>query len=688
MKPTNTPILAPVAEKIPHVMSEHGVKRVDNYYWMNERDSPKVIQYLNDENSFTEQSTADLKPLEETLFQEFKKRIKEDDQSLPYKKNGYWYYSRHETGKEYAIYCRKKGTLEANEEIMFNVNEMAEGYAYYEMFISAISDDQNLVAFAVDTVSRRQYTIYIKNLTTGEILPTEIKNTCGDAVWAADNQTLFYTVKDKALRVYKVFRHSILDTNTKNDVLIFHEKNARFSIDIDKSKSDKYLFISTESTLSSEVWYLEADKPFDDFKLFHKRTPKLEYGIEHWGDYFLVLCNWNAPNFRLMKTPINNTAKEHWQDVIPANPEVKIEDIEIYNNFLVVEERKQGLTFLRVINIQTKESHYIDFGEPTYAAGIGDNLDMQSDLLRFGYTSLTTPRSTFEYNMLTQEKKLLKQQEVPDADFSPNNYETLRLWAPAEDGKQVPMSIVYKKGLELNGNNPTLLYAYGSYGYSMDPYFSVARLSLLDRGFVYVLAHIRGGEELGREWYEDGKFLKKKNTFTDFIACAEYIVQQKYTSPAKLAIMGGSAGGMLMGVVANMRPDLFNVIVAEVPFVDVVTTMLDESLPLTVGEYEEWGDPHDPQFFEYMLSYSPYDNVKAQHYPHLLVTSGYHDSQVQYWEPAKWVAKLRDMKTDHNTLLLKTEMDFGHGGASGRFQQLKETAFEYAFIIEKVMTTI
>lgn len=672
----------PDAEKIPHELTKHGVTRVDDYYWMNQRDDQKVLDYLNAENAYTDAIMAGTEQLQEDLFEEIKSRIKEDDQSVPYFKNGYYYYTRYEEGKQYAIYCRKKDNLDNEEEVILNINEMAEGYSFYQLGGLSISQDNNIVAYGVDTVSRRRYTIYFKDLGSGEILNTTIPNTTGGVAWANDNKTVFYTVKDETLRPYKIFRHSLADVDDANDVEIYEEADPTFTTFIYKTKSDKYLMIGSGSTMASEYRFLDANNPTGKFKMIQERKRGIEYSVSHYADKFYITTNYEAKNFRLMVTPVSNPGIKNWKEVIPNRDDVFFMGIEIFNDYYVVEERDQGLIRLNVKSWDGKTDYYMEFDEEVYTASTTTNLDFNTKWLRFYYTSLTTPATTYEFNMETKEKKMLKQSEVMDENFDPANYETKRLWATAEDGTKIPMSIVYKKGLELDGTNPTLLYAYGSYGYTRDPSFSSSRLTLLDRGFVFALAHVRGGQYLGRQWYEDGKLLKKINTYTDFIDCAKYLIDEKYTSSDKLIAQGGSAGGLLMGAIANMAPQYFKGIVAQVPFVDVVTTMLDESIPLTTGEYDEWGNPNDKEYFDYMLSYSPYDQVKAQNYPNMLVTTGYHDSQVQYWEPAKWVAKLRDLKTDENLLIFKVEMEFGHGGASGRFDAYKELAFSYAFMFE------
>ena len=673
----------PVAERIEKELTIHGHTRVDNYYWLKEPENPKVIEYLKAENEYKEAVLKHTEDFQKKLFDEIVGRIKQTDMSVPFKESGYYYYTRFEEGKEYPVYCRKKGNMEAEEEILLNVNEMAEGYDYYHVAGFTVSSDNNLIAFGVDTVSRRKYTIYFKNLTTGEILGDKIPTTTGRAAWANDNKTVFYAFKDDTtLRPFRILKH-VLGTDVSVDKEVFNEKDVTYNTYVYKSKSKKYLFIGSSSTLSTEYHFLDASKPEGEFKIIHPREKDLEYSVAHFKDKFYIRTNYEAKNFRLMKTSVNRTSKENWKEVIPHREDVLLQQFEIFKDFLVVSERKNGLIHLRIIKWDKKAEHYLDFGEETYSAYISNNPEFDTDLLRYGYTSLTTPNSTFDYNMNTRETKLLKQQEVL-GDFDPNNYKAERLYTTAKDGSKIPISLVYRKGVEKNGDNPLLLYGYGSYGASMNPRFSSVRLSLLDRGFVYALAHIRGGQEMGRYWYEEGKLFKKKNTFTDFIACAEHLIAEKFTRPEKLFAMGGSAGGLLMGAVVNMRPDLFKGVIAAVPWVDVITTMLDPDIPLTSSEYDEWGDPNNKEYYDYMLSYSPYDNVEAKDYPAMLVTTGLHDSQVQYWEPAKWVAKLRTLKTDDNILLLHTNMGAGHGGVSGRFRRYKETALEYAFMLDLI----
>ena len=670
----------PKAEKVNKELSIHGDVRVDPYYWMNDREDPKVIDYLNTENKYTDEVLGHTKSFQEDLFHEMKNRIKEDDQSVPYKSNGYFYYSRFEKGMEYALNCRKQGSLDSEELIIVDQNERAKGHDYYALGGLSISDDNKIVALGEDTVSRRIYHIQFKNLETDEMLPDLLENTTGGVTWAADNKTVFYSQKDETLRSFKIFRH-VLGTDQKEDVLVFHEDDVTFNTFVYRSKSKKYIIIGSGSTLSSEFRYVEASKPTGEFSIFLEREDDHEYGIAHYGDSWYVSTNWEAKNFRLMKTPEGATAKANWTDVIPHRDDVLLEDLEIFNDYLVLGERQNGLTKLRIIPWDGSDEHYIKFNDPAYTVYTSVNRDYDTKVLRYGYTSMTTPSSVYDYNMETREQELLKQQEVVGG-YDVSKYESKRYMATARDGKKVPVSLVYKKELKNPEGNPMLLYAYGSYGYSIDPGFSSTRLTLLDRGFVFAIAHIRGSQTLGREWYDDGKMMNKKNTFFDFIDCAEFLVSKKYTSPEHLYAMGGSAGGLLMGAIINYRPELWNGVVAAVPFVDVVTTMLDESIPLTTGEFDEWGNPKEEDAYHYIKSYSPYDNVEAKEYPNMLVTTGLHDSQVQYWEPAKWVAKLRDVKTDDNKLLLKTNMEAGHGGASGRFEGLKETALEYAFILD------
>ena len=673
-------IQTPVAKRVAKELSIHGDTRIDEYYWLNERENPDVVAYLEAENDYKNKMMAHLQSFQDKLFQEMKGRIKEQDESVPYKDNGYYYITRFEQGQEYPIFSRKKGSLDAKEEIMLNVNELAKPYDYFQVGGRSVSPNNKILAYGEDTLSRRIYTIRFKNLETGEMLPDVIQNTTGGAVWASDNQTIFYTLKDlQTLRGYKIFRHK-LGTPTAQDVEIFHEKDESFDCFAYKTKSKKYIVIASYYSNSQEYQVLDASTPTGKFRVLQPREKGLEYGIDHYGDKFYIRTNWNAQNFRLMETPENKTTKENWKELIPNRADVLFEGMDIFKDYLVLSERKNGITQIR-IRPWKGEEHYIQFQEDAYVAFTSTNPEFETDMLRLNYQSLTTPNTTYDYNMRSKAFKQLKQQEVLGG-FNPDDYQSERIYVTARDGAKVPVSIVYKKGFQKDGKRPLLLYAYGSYGASMDPSFSSNRLSLLNRGFAYAIAHIRGGEEMGRQWYENGKLLNKKNTFNDYVDCAEYLIQNKYTNKDKLFAMGGSAGGLLMGAVVNMRPDLFKGVVAAVPFVDVITTMLDASIPLTTFEYDEWGNPNQKEYYDYMKSYSPYDNVEAKAYPAMLVTTGLHDSQVQYWEPAKWVARLRTMKTDKNPLLLHTNMEAGHGGASGRFEALKEIAMEYAFMLD------
>ena len=676
-------IKAPRAKKIPVQLEKHGDVRIDDYFWLRERENPEVLDYLTRENDYNERMTAHTKQLQEDLFQEVKKRIKEDDSSVPYKLNGYWYVTRFEKGKDYPIYSRKKETLDAPEEILFDVNEMAKGHDYYRLSGLSVSPNNKLISYAVDTVSRRKYTLYIKNLETGEVYPEKIKNTTGGATWANDNKTLFYARKDEeTLRSNKIFKHR-LGTKAKEDELVFFEEDETFHTYVYKSKSQRYIIIGSDSTLTSEYRFIAADDPHGELQIVQPRIRGVEYGIAHYRDSFYILTNKDgATNFKLMKAPVHNPGIENWEEVIPHREHVLLEDIDLFRDYLVVSERSDGLNKIHIRRWDGTDSYFLPFDNETYTAFTGTNPDFDTEILRYTYNSLTTPTQVVDFNMRTREKDVKKELEVLGGKFQKENYVSDRIWATARDGAKIPMTLVHRKELKRDGKNPVLQYAYGSYGSTIDPYFSNVRLSLLDRGFIFVIAHVRGGEYLGRQWYEDGKLLKKKNTFTDFIDCTTHLINENYTSAEHMYASGGSAGGLLMGAVANMAPQLYKGIIASVPFVDVVTTMLDESIPLTTGEYDEWGNPNDAEYYTYMKSYSPYDNVTAQNYPNMLVTTGLHDSQVQYWEPAKWVAKLRELKTDSNKLLFHTNMEAGHGGASGRFEALREVAEEYAFLLD------
>jgi len=677
----------PAAEKIKKELTYHGQSRIDNYYWLQERENPKVLEYLKAENNYTGavMKETGMAALQEKLFREITARIQQEDMSVPYKWNGYYYYRRFETGKEYAVYCREKSSTagedkpDKKEEILLDVNEMAKGYTYYHMAGIYVSPGNNLAAFGVDTVGRRKYTIHFKNLAAGKILDDAIPNTTGEAAWTNDNQTVFYALKDDALRPYKIMKHR-LGKLTAEDAEIFYETDNTFNLSVFNSRSKKYVFIASRSTLSTEYRFLDTDQPDGVFTIIQPREKNLDYSVDHSNDKFYIRTNWQAKNFRLMETPVGKTTKENWTAATPYREDVFLEEFAVFKNFLALKERIDGLLRLKIIKWENREGHYLDFPEETYAADIGYNPEIDTDMLRFTYNSLTTPYSTFQYDMNTRTRKLLKQETVV-GNFKPTDYKAERRYAVVRDGTRVPISLVYRKDLSMNGDNPLLLEGYGAYGLSFDPGFSPARPSLLDRGFVYAIAHIRGGQEMGRDWYENGKLLKKKNSFTDFIDCAQYLVKEKFTNPNKLFAQGGSAGGLLMGAVANMGPGLFKGIIAEVPWMDVVTCMLDESIPLVTEEFDEWGNPQNKEYYDYQLSYSPYDNIEAREYPAMLVTAGSHDSQVQYWDPAKYVAKLREKKTDNNILLFSIDMNAGHSGASGRFRGYEEIAMEYAFML-------
>lgn len=673
-----TDLTAPVAKKVAEEMTIHDDTRVDQYYWMNQRDSDDVINHLNEENAYTKEMFSHLEDYQEELFEEIKGRFKQNDMSVPYDYNGYTYQTRYEEGKEYAIYERSPvGT--SDTELLLDANVEADKYDFYSVGGLNVSPNNKIMAFGEDTLSRRIYTVKFKDLETGELLEDMIPNTNGSVTWAEDNKTVFYSVKDDALRSYKIFKHK-LGTPISEDVEVYHEADETFGTYVYKTKSRKYIVIGCFQSISTEFRVIPADQPDAEFKIFQPRERDLEYNIDHFGDSWYVITNMDAQNFRLMRTDLDKTSKENWEEVIAHRSDVLLEGMDIFEDYLVLSERKNGINQLRVMPWEGEE-HYIDFKEDAYMAYTSTNPDFNTDKLRLGFTSLTTPNTIFEYDMANQSFKTLKETEVLGG-FDKNNYQSERIYVTARDGVKVPVSIVYHKDTKIDGTAPCLLYGYGSYGASMDPYFSATRLSLLDRGFVYALAHIRGGQEMGRQWYEDGKLLNKKNTFNDFVDCGKYLVANKYAAEDNLFAMGGSAGGLLMGAVVNQAPDMWKGIVSAVPFVDVVTTMLDESIPLTTGEYDEWGNPNDKEYYEYIKSYSPYDNIEAKDYPAMLVTTGYHDSQVQYFEPAKYVAKLREMKTDNNPLVFHINMDAGHGGQSGRFRRFKETAMEYAFMLD------
>jgi oligopeptidase B len=681
MKHSLKKILPPSAKKIPKELKKFDSKRVDNYFWLKNRDDPKVIEYLEKENDYFKKMTSDTEDFQETIYNEIKKKIKEDDQSVPYFLNGYWYLTKYQKNKNYPIYLRRKSDLNSKDQILFDCNLLAEGYEYFNLSNIKISPNNKFAAYSVDTLSRRLYTIRIKNLHTGEVLNDQIINTSGGFAWANDNKTLFYANRDSdTLRNDKILRHEI-GTKSKDDKIVFHEKDNTFYTSVSKSKSNKFIIISSHSTLTSEFQFLDANKPLDNFRLFNQRKRGLEYSINHYEKFFYIITNIdNAKNYKLMKTPIGGTEYENWINVIDHRKDVLIEGIDIFKNYLVISERANGLNRINVRKWDDSESYYLDFKSETFSSYTTTNVDFDTNILRYGFNSLTQPPSIIDFNMSSKKKTIRKQQQVLDDNFKNKNYISERIWSQSEDGTKIPISLVYKKGLIKNNKNPLLLYGYGSYGNTIDPYFSVSRLSLLDRGFVFAIAHVRGSEYMGRKWYDEGKLLKKTNTFKDFITCTKHLISEGYTNTNQTYAYGGSAGGLLMGSVINMEPELYNGVIAAVPFVDVLTTMLDETIPLTTGEYDEWGNPNNEEFYNYILSYSPYDNVKKMKYPNLLVTTGLYDSQVQYWEPAKWVAKLRELKVGENLLLLKTNMDSGHGGASGRFDALKEVAREYVFL--------
>jgi len=675
---------APVAEIKPKDRNIHGDTVTDNYYWMIDffregPDSAAVVNYLTAENTYLDEMMKGTKKLQEDLFNELKGRIKEKDESVPVFRNGYFYYSRTEEGKQYSKYCRKKGSLLADEEILLDIDELAKGHPYYSTTGYSVSPDNSLLAYGVDNVSRRQYTIYIKNLETGELLEDTIINTEGDPVWAADNRTIFYTEKNPETLLSEKIRKHKLGEDSAADLIVYEEQDKSNYIGVDKSKSGKYIFIYSSATLSSETWMIPSDKPDSEFVVFQPRMKEVLYSVVPLTDKFLIVTNWEAQNFRLMECPLDKTGIANWKEVVPHRNDVLLEGVEEFKDFLVISERKNGLAELRIRNANGTE-HYIDFGEPAYTAVVGSNPEYDSTTVRYMYTSMTTPVSVYDYDMAAKTKTLMKQQEIVGG-YNREDYRTERLYARAADGTNVPLSVVYKNGLKRDGSAPLLLYAYGSYGHNIDPSFSSSSLSLLNRGFIFAVAHIRGGQEMGRQWYEDGKLMKKMNTFTDFIDCAKFLINEKFSSPEHLYAQGGSAGGLLMGAIINLEPELWHGIIAQVPFVDVVNTMLDESIPLTTNEFDEWGNPKNEEAYHYMKAYSPYENIEKKAYPNMLVTTGLHDSQVQYFEPAKWVAKLRATKTDKNILLLKTDMDFGHGGASGRFDYLKDIALNYAFLL-------
>jgi len=657
----------------------HGHTRTDDYAWLRDRSNPKVVAYLEAENAYTDSVMAPTRSLQRRLYKEMKARIKETDMTVPVRIDDYFYYTRTIQGRQYRVHCRKRGSLEADEEIMLDENKLARGLDYFRLGRLQVSPDHRLAAYSVDTTGGETFTVYLKDLTTGRLLADRIEGTDYGLEWGNDNRTLFYTVQDAAKRPYQVYRHT-LGTGQDVDRLVHAEPDEAFHVRLTKTRSRRYLLMSLDSKVTSEVRCLDADRPEGEFSIVQPRRQGVEYSVEHHGDDFYIVTNDQAINFKLVKAPIRAPSVANWVEVLPHRPDTKLDGVDAFARHLAVHERREGLQRLRILALAGGPEHYVEFPEPVYSFRAQGNEEFDTGVLRFAYQSLVSPRTVFDYDMDARTREMKKREEV--GHYDPADYQSERLFARAPDGTQVPLSLVYRQGMARHGRNPLLLYGYGSYGASMDPSFSSDRLSLLDRGFIFAVAHVRGGGELGRPWYEDGKFLNKKNTFTDFIACAEHLVAEGYTSPEYLAIAGGSAGGLLMGAVTNLRTDLFRAVVADVPFVDVVNTMLDPSIPLTVIEYEEWGNPHEERFYHYMLGYSPYDNVGPAEYPNMLVTAGLNDPRVQYWEPAKWTAKLRANQTGDGRLLLKTNMGAGHGGRSGRYQRLEETAFEYAFLLD------
>ncbi len=676
----NDTIRPPVAQKIPKIDTLHDDIVVDNYYWLRDRNDPGVIQYLNAENEYTEKVMQHTEDLQKALYKEMLARIKETDLSVPVKLDDYYYYQRSEKNKQYPIYCRKKGDLDADEEIILDHNLLAKGHDYCEIGDMLVSPDHTLLAYLLDTLANERYSIYIKDLEGDSLFSESISNTGYTLAWGADNKTLFYTLVDDAKRPYKLYRHTI-GSDPSTDEFLFHETDDALWLDVYNTKSKQYVILLSSSHTTCEIHYLDARTPHDTFTLIQARQQDTEYYVVHHGDKFYIRTNDNAQNFRVCEAPVDAPGKSNWKEIIPHRDSIMIEKMEIFKNYLVVHERINALEQLLIIDLRSGNSHYLDFDEPVYTFWMHGNRDFNTTCVRFTYSSFTTPKTVFEYDMQTRTRRLLKQHEVMGG-FDPNQYHAERIFATAQDGTRIPISLVYKKSLKKNSSNPLYLVGYGAYGSSGEPYFSSNRLSLIDRGFIYGIAHVRGGGEMGRIWYEQGKLFNKMNTFTDYIACAEYLIEEKYTSPEYLIMTGGSAGGLLVGAVMNMRPELFKAVVADVPFVDLINTMLDASLPLTVLEYEEWGNPHDAAYYEYMKIYSPYDNVSAQDHPHILITAALNDPRVMYWEPAKWTAKLRSLKTDNNTLLLKTDMAIGHMGASGRYDYLRNVAFEYAFMLD------
>jgi oligopeptidase B len=669
---------APLAARKPTTLELHGDRRIDNYYWLRERDNPEVIAYLEAENAFTEVAMKPFSGLKNVLVQEIKARMQPDESTVPYRRGDYFYYSRYEAGNDYPIYARRKGSLDAPEEVLLDVNKLAGDAEYFAVRNFSVSLDDRIAAYGVDTVGRRFYDVYFLDLANGRLLPDVIEKTTADFVWANDSQTILYGKQHaETLRSYQVYRYKL---GTNESSLLYQEDEETNYLYLGKSLASGFIFLISDHTLYSEVRYVAADSPQDPPTLFLARENDHLYAVADGGDRFYVLSNDGAKNFRLLETPLDSTSKTSWQEVVPHRDDVLIESITVLRDFVILELLENGLVQMEVLDRSSGELHRMAFDEEVYTAYGNDNAEYDAATYRYVYESLTTPESTYDYSPADQVHTLIEEKEVVGS-FDRDDYETRRLFATARDGTQIPVSMVYRKGTQKDGKNPLLQYGYGSYGSSVYPYFSADRLSLLDRGFIFVMAHIRGGSEMGREWYYDGRQLQKMNTFTDFIDVSKFMVAEGYTSPGHLYAYGGSAGGLLMGAVLNMAPELYNGVVAAVPFVDVVTTMLDENVPLTSGEWDEWGDPRKKEFYDYMLSYSPYDNVRATDYPNILVTTGLHDSQVQYWEPAKWVAKLREFDTGDNLLVLKTDMEAGHSGKTGRFRRVEDTALYYSFLM-------
>ena len=658
----------------------HGDIRIDPYAWLRDKTDPNVIDYLNAENNYADAVMSHTADFQESLYTEMISRIKETDLSVPYRLDDYYYYSRTEQGQQYRIYCRKHKSLDAEEEIILDQNELAEGHPYCSINTLRVSPDHSLLAYTVDFEGGEVYTIFVKDLTSGEHLTDTLEKVDGPIVWANDNKTIFYSTQDETKRPDKLYRHH-LGTPRSEDELIYHETDPMFFLYVTKTRSKQFVLLILGSKTTSEIHVLNADSPNEEFLLFHPRQHEIEYYIDHHKDSFYIMTNEDAKNFKLMKTGIADPRKDNWVEILPHRPDVKIEGIDLFSNHLVVHERARGLEQIRITDLSDSDTHYVEFPEPVYTFWFARNPEFETELVRFTYMSLVTPRSVYDYNMDTKERELLKEYEVLGG-YDKSAYQSERIFATADDGTEIPISLVFKKGLNMDGTNPLYLSGYGAYGSSSDPYFSSHRISLLNRGFIYAIAHIRGGGEMGRQWYDDGKLLNKKNTFTDFISCAEHLITNGYTDHDHLIIEGGSAGGLLIGAVLNMRPDLAGIALAYVPFVDVLNTMMDPSIPLTVLEYEEWGNPNEKEYYDYIKSYSPYDNIREVEYPIMLVRAGLNDPRVAYWEPAKWVSRIRATKTDNNVIVMKTDMGAGHGGASGRYDYIRDLAFDYAFIFD------